>query len=100
MVDCRLRNSRQLRQATYAACRHWLRRDKTAAEDGGLWMKSYSLLWDDGGAISFLVASKNTPHCSSYFFSRASILRARFRLEPIRRRSCTTARMIEMVTST
>src|SRR5690606_22962730 len=51
-------------------------------------------------AISFLIASKTTANCSSYFSSIASILRASSRLESISRRNCTKVRMIAMLTST
>src|SRR5437667_3874325 len=53
-----------------------------------------------GGATSSLMAAKMSANCSSYFFSRASILRARSRFVSISRRSCTNVRMIAMLTAT
>src|SRR5690242_20079106 len=51
-------------------------------------------------AMSCLIASKIAANCSSYFFSIASILRARSRFESISRRSWTKVRMMAIFTST
>ena len=50
--------------------------------------------------MSSLIATKTAENCSSYFFSRLSILRAKSRLLSIKRRSCTKVRMIAIFTST
>jgi len=53
-----------------------------------------------GGAINCRIASKTTRNCASYFFSRASSLRASPSCEASNCRSRTNALMISMFTST